>query len=339
MALDWRGGSAYWKRVGNGLETGWTPHLEQWANVATSLVGIEHRELGDRDPAEQAAFWLNEVERIGPANDDPEMAMGAAWMLDAPNLGFIRRHFRLREDMSFPGLSASWRRELDHETIAAMTEEFELLCRNECLAKIERAVRLDDANVELRRAQALLLFQTKFLSFDSEPRQDDWLSVLDECAQVDPDNTLYDYLAALHLWTSSADYGWEEDGYILNVEDKDQFEHANARLAAGLGKAHLRFGTEGYPATLKFLEETSVSQSDYLNAAESRQIDGRASLLLRRIMRWESVQRDVEKSAGRFDLAVSAARPCYLRASDRSRQPPHSSHYQIALTTMELGES
>lgn len=314
------------------LETGWTPHLEQWANVATSLVGIEHRKLGDRDPAEQAAFWLNEVERIGPANDDPEMAMGAAWMLDAPNLGFIWRHFRLREGMDFPGLSFSSRRELDHETIAAMAEEFELLCRNECLAKIERAVRLDDANVELRRAHALLLFQTKFLSFDSEPRQDDWLSVLDECAQVDPDNALYDYLAALHLWTSSADCGWEEDGYILNVEDKDQFEHANARLAAELGKAHLRFGTEGYPATLKFLEETSVSQSDYLNAAESRQIDNRATSLLFSIMRWESVQRDVEQRAGRFDAAVSAVR----RVLAISEQMTEAGNHPNLLTTKLL---
>jgi hypothetical protein len=310
-------------------ETGWTPHLEQWANVATSLVGVEHRKVSDRDPAEQATFWLNEVKKIGPANDDPELAMGAAWMLDAPQFGFISRHVRKKKGMDFPGLPASLRRELDDEAIAAMTEEFELLCRKECLANIERAVRLDDANVELRRARALLLFQTKFMSFDSEPRQDDWLSVLDECARVDPDNALYDYLAALHLWTSSANYGWDDDGYVLNVEDKDRFDEGNARLSAGLGKAHLRFGTAGEGAVFEFLDETSVSRSDYLNAAGSRQIDSRSTNLLLRIMRWESVQSDAEKRAGRFDAAVGAVR----RVLAISEQVTEAGNYPSLLTS------
>lgn len=309
-------------------EMGWSPHLDQWASVATSLVGVEHREIGDQDPADQAKFWLSEVERIGPANDDPEMAMGAAWMLDAPQFGFIRRHVRMKEGMDFPGMPASWRRELDDETIAAMTEEYERLCRQECLARIETAIRLDDANVQLRRARALLLFQTKFMSLDSEPRQDDWLSVLGECAEADPENALYDYLAALHLWTSSADYDWEEDGYVLSIEDKNRFEEGNARLAAGLGKSHLRFGTEGYAATFEFLEETSVSRFDYLNAAGSRQIDSRATNLLYRIMRWESVQSDVEKRAGRFDEAVGAVR----RVLAISEQVTEAGNYPNLLT-------
>ncbi len=289
-------------------ELGWMPHLEQWANGAASIIGVERREFSNLDPAEQATFWLNEVERIGSANDDAEMAMGAAWMLDSPQFGFIRRHVSMKDDVGYPGLPASWRRELDHQTIAAMVEEFELLCRDECLGWIARAVRLDDANVELRRARALLLFQTRFISFDSEPRQDDWLSVLDECARVDPDNALYDYLAALHLWTSSADHDWEEGGYVLNIEDKDRFEDGNMRLAAGHGKPHLKFGTEVYAATFEFLKETSVSRSDYLKAVGSRQIDNRATSLLYLIMRWVSVQKDAEQRADRLDAAIGAVR-------------------------------
>ncbi len=309
-------------------ETGWTPHLDQWANAATSVLGVEHQEIGDQDPEEQAKFWFSQVERIEPANDDPEMAVGAAWMLDAPQFGFIRRHVRMKEGMDFPGMPASRRRELDDETIATMTEEFESLCRQECLAQIEKAVRLDDADVELRRAHALLLFQTKFMSLESEPRQDDWLSVLDECAQTDPENALYDYLAALHLWTSSADYDWQEDGYVLNVEDKVRFEQGNARLAAGLEKPHLRFGTEGYAETFEFLQATSASRSDYLNAAGSRQIDSRATNLLYRIMRWESVQSDVEKRAGRFEEAVGAVR----RVLAISEQVTEAGNYPNLLT-------
>lgn len=310
-------------------DTGWSPHLNQWANVATSLAGVEHREIGDQDPVAQAKFWLSEVEKIRPANDDPGIAMGAAWMLDSPQFGFIRRHVRMKEGMDFPGMPASQRRELDNETITSMTEEYESLCRQECLAQIEKAVRLDDADVELRRAHALLLFETRFMSLESEPRQDDWLSVLDECAQADPENALYDYLAALHLWASSADYDWEEDGYVLNVEDKDRFEEGNARLASGLGKPQLRFGTEGYAATFEFLEASSTARSDYLNAAGSRQIDSRATNVLYRIVRWESVQSDVEKRAGRFNEAIGAIQ----RVLAISRQLTEAGNYPDLLTS------
>jgi hypothetical protein len=293
-------------------ETGLMPHLEQWVNVAASLVGVERPALGDRDPAQQAMFWLAEVERIKPTEDDPQVAMGAAWMLDAPQFGFIRRHVRMQSGMDFPGIPASRRRELDHETIAVLIEEFESRCREKCLAQIELAVRLDNTNVELRRAYALLLFQPKSMRFDSKPRREDWLAILDECAQVDPDNALYDYLAASYLWTSSAALDSDEDGWFLNIENEATFEQGKSRLVAGVGKPHLKFGIEGYAATIAFLNESSISLSDHLHAAGSRQIDDRAWNLLHRIRRWQSVQVDVEKRADRLDSAVAAVR--YVRA-------------------------
>jgi hypothetical protein len=289
-------------------ETGWRPHLDQWVNVAASLVGVERPALGDRDPEQQAMFWLAEVERIKPATDNPQVAMGAAWMLDAPQFEFIRRHVRMKGGMDFPGIPASWRRELDHETIAVLTDEFESRCREKCLSQIELAVRLDKTNVELRRNYALLLFQPKFMSFDSEPRREDWLAILDECAQVDPDNALYDYLAASYLWTSSAEYDSDEDGWILSIENEAAFEQGKTRLVAGVAKPHLKFGIEGYAATIAFLNESSISLSDHLHAAGSRQTDGRASNLLYRIMRWQGVQVDIEKRADRLDTAVAAVR-------------------------------
>jgi len=296
--------------------TGWKPHLDQWSKVAASLVGIHKTPLSDKTPKAQAEFWLEQVSQVESADDDPQVAMGAAWMLDAPQFRFVRRHVRVKEDLDFPGIPASWRRELDDEAIAAMTEEFESLCRDECLAKIETAVRLDGANVELWRGRALLLFQTKFMSLDMEPRRDDWFSVLDECSEHDPDNALYDYLAALHLWSSSAEYDWKEDGYILKIEDGETFKEGTARLTAGLAKPHLKFGTRGYAATMDYLDESSLPLSDHLNAAGSRQIDYRAASLLYRIMRWQSVRLDVEKRMETFDATNAVVRNV-LRISDQ----------------------
>ena len=199
---------------------------------------------------------------------------------------------------------------------ARLCEDFELLCREACLARIEKATRLDGTNVELWRARALLLFQTKFMNIDLEARRDDWLAVLDECLEHDPENALYDYLAALYLWTSSAEYDWEEDGYILKIKDDETFNRGNARLVSGLAKPHLKSGTEGYAATLTFLAKTSVAKLDHLTAAGSRQIDGRVYNLLYRIMRWQSVQLDVEKREEKFEAAIAAVQNV-LRISDQ----------------------
>lgn len=296
--------------------TGWRPHLDQWGNVAASLVGTRRIPLSEKPPAIQADFWLGHVSQVEAADGDPQVAMGAAWMLDAPQGGFIRHHIRMKEGLDLPGIPASWRRELDYETIAALTEEFESLCRDECLARIETAVRLDGANVELWRGRALLLFRTKHGNPDLIPRRDDWLAVLDECSEHDPDNACYDYLAALRLWSSSAEYDSGDDGYILNIEDSHTFNRGTARLAAGLAKPFLKFGTTGYAATLEYLDESSLSPSARPTAAGSRPIESRAARLLYRIMRWQNVRLDVERRGESFNAANAIARDV-LRISDQ----------------------
>ena len=290
----------------NGSATGWRPHLSQWTTAAASLVGIERRTLENQEPLEQAHFWLHETERNEPPKDDSLTAMGAAWMLDTPQLGFLNRHVQLKDGPEIPGLPASWRRELDYETIAIKTQQFESLCHSKCLNLIENAAKADADNVELHRAKALLLFQPANMGSDLKSRYQNPVSILDECLQFDSQNALYDYLAALHLWTTSADYDWQTDGYLLKLNDPDRFQQGNARLAAGLKKRFFQVGTQGYASTLKFLETTSISKSDGANAVGSRQISSRAVTLLYRIMRWQNIQADMHNRAGQPDAAVRA---------------------------------
>ncbi len=315
--------------------TGWRPHLDQWANVAVSLVGTRRIPLSEKPPAIQADFWLKHVSQVEAADDDPQVAMGAAWMLDAPQFGFIRHHVRMKEGLDFPGIPASWRRELDNETIDALTEEFESLCRDECFARIETAVRLDSTNVELWRARALLLFRTTFSSSDLVPRRDDWLAVLDECSEHDPDNAFYDYLAALRLWSSSAEYDLEGDGYILKIVDDETFNEGTARLAAGLAKPFLKFGTTGYAATLEYLNESSLSPPNRLIAAGSRSIESRATSLLSRIMRWESDRLNVEIRRESFDAANAIARDVRRLSDQLSVAGSYANLYTLKLLLRE----
>lgn len=291
-----------------GSSTGWTPHLDQWVSIAAGQAGIDQSSLGEWDPQEQATHWLAEVERLDVADVDSQIAMGAAWMLDAPQLKFMWRHVHRRDLPDIPGLPASVQREPDREAIHALIDEFESLCREDCLARIETAVRLDSDDVELRRSRALLAFQSKPFAIELSPRSEDCLSILDACAAADPDNALYDYLAALHLWTSSATYDWAEDGYLLDVENEGGFEQGRVRLAAGLAKPTLEFGTEASAATIAFLEAAGVPRSERLDAVSSRLIDFRASSVLYRLVRWQSVLADVESRAGRLDNAVAEVR-------------------------------
>ncbi len=301
-------------------ETGFQPQLEGWANVARGLVGLDTTPLSDKTPKEQAEFWLREVANIDSTKTDPEVALGAAWVLNSPQSGFLKRHFRLRDDFNFPGLPLSLSRELDFETVASLAEEFEALCHVECIARIETAVQLDSNNVEMWQSLALLQFNYELLGFDMEPRSEDWLETLDECAEHDPDNALYDYLAALQLWELSAEYDYQDDGYTLKIIDELKFQQANERYKAGLAKPHLRFGTLGNTSTMLFLDKSSLSRPNRISCAQNSQTDGPASKLLFSILRGQQDALRFEKQEGRFDAAVSVAQNVYGMTEQFTRE-------------------
>lgn len=287
---------------------GWQPHLKQWSVVAADLVGTETETLNEKDPKEQAEFWLQQVSQVEQANTDAETALGAAWMLDTPHPGFFKRHIKTNEDLDPSIYSLSWRMELDYDAIELVAQEFELLCRDECLEKIETAIHLESDNVELWRAYALMSFKQKFFSLDLIPRRDNWHSVLEECAEHDPGNALYDYLAALNLWSSSAEYDWQAGETVLIMKDRVTFDLGTKRYQAGLTKPKLNFGTSDHIATLKFLTETSIPFPDQLKAAESRHIGGRIAALLYRMLRLQSRQAELDTKAEKFPEVISSAR-------------------------------
>lgn len=277
--------------------TGWYPYLSEWSTLATGLVGIETVPLSNHNPKEQARFWLKQVAEVEAVNQDPEVAMGAAWMLDEPQPGYLLNHVTTEEGWGGVDLPVSTRRKLDEETIEILKQEFESLCRDACLENIETATRLDPDNVELWRARALLLFQNK--KNDSgwnklTPRSADWLAVLDECAVHDPANALYDYLAASHLKLISSKTLYPNDVPTLKVIQPEVFARAQQRYRSGLKKPFLKFGTIGYPATLSFLAQTSIPQLDQINATGSRRIYNLCFSLFIKIMRWQDVLYETE---------------------------------------------
>ena len=289
---------------------GWDLIRHDWARTLATFAGIDRPALSAREPEDQARFWLNEVKRLGAANGTPNVAAGAAWMLDAPETGFLQRYFRAKKSLQgIPGLPLGAQIELEYDALGRAVDRFEEICHEQCSSLIEHATNGDSANVEMWRARALLLFRHDYIGPTVfKPRRPDWSSVLDECAKHDPENALYDYLAALSEWTISADYRWEQAGYFLEVRDEEGFERGNRRFAAGLEKPRLMFGTNGNADTVAFLENSSISRMDRLKAAEGRATGARAAKLLYSLLRWQDIRQSVQRRNGQFAAATTTLR-------------------------------
>ena len=210
--------------------TGSQPHIELWRATTVGQF-TSPTPLEDQDPADQANFWLSELDGIVEATDDPDDAIGVAWMLDAPQSGFKKRHLRVTGSASgFPTP------EIDQDAIDSLLAEFHELTNTRCLAAINRATELRPENPDVWRDRALLLFAPTIDLDEATPRDPDWLQKLDDCANHDPENALYGYLAALALWSLSAEQGWDETvkEILYTVQDEDGFEDGSARFNLSL---------------------------------------------------------------------------------------------------------
>jgi hypothetical protein len=181
------------------IEAGWSTAVARWHTATFRRLTSASEFVSLREPPEQADYWLAEVDRIvsGPG-DAARLAMGAASILDAPAQGYVAT--RLGPAV-FPGLQ-----KLAFAGIERAEAVFESRCRAKCLELAKRATDLQPANVNWWRMRAMLTFG---LAIDGTreqvPRTGEWQTVLAEAASHDPDNALYDYLAAIHLWRASSD--------------------------------------------------------------------------------------------------------------------------------------
>ena len=287
--------------------TGWQPHLREWTTLTTDPIGIETLPLSDQNPDIQAEFWLKQVAEIEAINHDPQVALGAAWMLDEPQSGFYQRYISANKHCTLLELPIGKREiNIDKENIGKLKQEFETLCRDECLAKIETATRLAPDNLELWRVRALLLFHNKGSISDVDnfvPRRADWLSVLDECESHDPDNALYDYLAATQLKSMSSEDIFIKHHRTLKVTQPETYARAQKRFRSGLKKPFLKYGNIGYAASMSFLSHTSVPQIDQLDAAGSRRFSFFTLIHSREIFRWQKLQYNKEIERQNYNAA------------------------------------
>ncbi|MBN2024530.1 MAG: hypothetical protein JW809_17255 [Pirellulales bacterium] len=283
------------------LETGFSTLQCQWRDATVGWIVGDRNPIPSREPAEQAEFWLREVDRIlEDRPDDAALAIGAALVLDAPSIDFMSRYMKARPGPVPGGIII----DTDDDAVKTANNAFEQACKDRCLALAARAVQLDPANAQWWRLRALLLRSGALSSADDAPRTSDWLAVLDECARHEPDNALYDYLAALAYWNTSAEVDFSGPADRLIVKDAQTFDKGIRRFEQGQTKPHFSVGDVGFTATAQFLVRTRVPLVEQASVVNCRPLLLRRSQLLYGVWRWQHRRAEREAATGNLDAAM-----------------------------------
>ncbi|MFT5301550.1 MAG: hypothetical protein ACI814_002356, partial [Mariniblastus sp.] len=305
-------------------EIGWETIRTQWEDASIGMIGLGHEPVDCREPKTQAQYWISTVDEIlGNQNESAELKMGAAWILDSPGIRYMQHYVKQSDHTStLPRFGLS----LDQDAIDAEESRFENQCRARCLALAEHATSLNPADVRWWRMRALLQFDPN----NQDPRHAKVLEILDECSRHDPNNALYDYLAALQLWTNSAEYDWPDeeewpdDEWRLQLRDSEMFEHGNDRFDAGQAKDFVAIGEDGFPAVTDFLNSSRLPKIDQVEVAVSRLITSRQSILFYQLWRWLGVRIDDANQHGEVDNRIRLLRQ-KLRMFDQFVRPDETS--------------
>jgi hypothetical protein len=299
-------------------ETGWGTVFRHCRDAALSPLVGDYLPLAFREPDEQADFWLAEVDRL--AAEDPEnaeLAMAAAWFLDSPARDFWFRHSEITEPWlaseGFPPIRPR------QEAIEAAEKRHEAKCGAKCLAMAARATELAPDDPKAWQSRALLLQDAR-----SEPRDTAWLEVLDQCARHDPDNALYDYLAAERLWSGTLDCDFSGPKPKWWIKDARSAAAAEERFDRGRKKP-LAVDEGILPVLAAFLRRSAVPRIDHERAFHAICFHPRISLLVADLVRTQWRLAQVRQDASDFAGALR-----HLRQADRLLEEVASTRGNVA---------
>jgi hypothetical protein len=248
-------------------------------------------------------------------------------VLDSPSPEYQGKYLKKIE--SIPSFGAF--PELDREGVKRAELAFQSLCREKALELAAQATELDPANVDWWRLRAILLTSYPSYSRDESAVVTNWVEILDQCARHDPDNALYDYLAAYFYWESSAVMEPSGSKRQLVVKDAERFDQGVDRFARAQDKRFFAIGDAGFTAVADFLRRTSIPLVDHEQIANSRAIHLRRSLLLRDIWRWQGLRADQTAAAGDIGAALTMKRQNLRLTNQYTSTGPSTAYDDIGL--------
>lgn len=312
-------------------ESGWETIGGAWHSATLGWFSVSRTLVNDKDPTEQADYWLHEVDRIAAAHpDSASIHMGAAWVLDSPGKGFLGKHVRSTDYSGPPQLGM----QLDWDTIRSAEAEFNHKCRERCVSLAAKATQLDPTDVRWWRMRALLLFEGESVQDRAalSPRDENWDEVLQECAKNDPENALYDYLAAVQYWERSAKLDRSDEQPPLTIHDPVTFALGSERFLQAQQKPFLAIGEAGYPAIAEFLAHSRLSKTEQAEIAVSRLVTFRQSnLVALHLYRWQEARTQAAQRDDDPQQQVEVLRQT-LRLYDQASAPEETSALNMLTT-------
>ena len=285
-------------------ETGFEVLRLHWRDATVGWIVGDYESIASREPVDQADYWLRETDRVLKAHpDDAQLTMGAALVLDGPGEGFYLRYLD-RNPISMSGSSLSF----DWAKIGRAESAFTNKCVPRSVQLAATAAKIAPANVDGWRLYALLLYANPRLSSDEVPRDPNWLTVLDDCARHDPDNALYDYLAADFHWSTAADIDFESGPEQLVIKDAESFKKGIARFEQGQAKHLFAFGDMGVYSTAAFLANSRAQLTDQEGIVSSRGMTPRRPDVLRDLWRCQKLRADQKAAGGDPTAALMLSR-------------------------------
>jgi hypothetical protein len=282
-------------------ETGYDTLRRQWSDATWGWIRGPYTPVGSLVPKLQAQVWLKEIARHDISHrGDARVVMGAALVLDCPSPGYIVNYF---EEVDSRAAMT-----LDQERVQAAEDLFEADCKASCLALAAKATELEPHNVQWWRLRAILLWRNSTFSYDAAPRDDNWRSILDQAARHDPDNALYDYLAARYYWSSSAEVVYQADIDRLVVRDAERFNQGTACFELGRSKRYFAVGDAGFTAVVDFLSLTAVPLIEHEEVINRRRIFTRHYRLLHDVWSWQYRRADQAFANGSSHLSLAIHR-------------------------------
>ena len=282
--------------IASHTETGWETISQQWRDAAVGLVAGEHRPISNREPVEQAAFWLAETDRIiaeDPRN--PELAMGAALLLSSPGMGYEIHH------VSFTGSSIP---DFDREAIDRAVNDFQNRCRPKSLKLAAKATELEPNEPRWWRLRAMLSAGETYRDRQHAARLPDRLTALQQYRKHDPDNALYDYLATYEYWKDADEFR----GSDIPVVDQAKYNRGLEFFARGQRKRFFSTGGGEAALVLSVLRRCGIPRAEYIIVTAGQWQSIRAFEVARGLWRLSSFQAQRLEKDGNLTGALAINR-------------------------------
>lgn len=263
-----------------GTVTGWG-HVKNSLTQATyGWMTPETSAIRSADPDAQADFWLKEIDRVIKENpDSAEIAMGCALILDSHGSLTLAESFSQYPTIysQFPNFGFS---KFYRDDVKPVLARFQERTNARCLELAKRATDLEPKNKTWWRLRALLLFPEGFYRENNSVRTEERQRVLEEAAKHDPENALYEYLAASFLWENNTDYVYdtldEFDDWTVLIKDRKKMDSGLKHFRAGLQKKFVNFGENGLSSMATAIEKTNVNPIDHLRVTANQWVTSRS---------------------------------------------------------------